>query len=80
MKARVTFFLPVFLALLLADVVTTVRGQSALDGFDPNAQSAGSLVAIASAARWEDSHWRGFQTILGVPRNVPCAHKLRRNA
>ena len=72
MKARVTFFLPVLLALLLADVATTTRGQSALDGFDANAQNPSSPGSGFSCTVQPDGKiliGGGFQTILGVPRN-----------
>ena len=66
-KAKKAVLLLFFVAVLLAGGATAARGQSALDGFDPNANGTISVVVVQPDGKILIGG--GFSTVLGVPRN-----------
>ena len=63
-------FLLFSVAVLLAGGAAAVRGQSALDGFDPNANGAVRVVVVNRTAR--------FLSAAILPRSRPTAERRSR--
>src|SRR5438105_4383909 len=67
LRSSARLSLMVFVGLALAGGGAAVRGQSALDGFDPNAN--GNVSSIAVQADGKILIGGDFTTVLGVARN-----------
>ena len=63
-------------AVLLAGGAATVRGQSALDGFDPNAN--GTVRVVGRPTGRQDSHRRRFYNALAKRRSSVTRNRIAR--